>query len=382
MASNPLGSVYFISLPEGFSLSDGALQIDPDVPLPVQQKSDAPADEAPDLADITQEQILAGLLTVLAYDKKNPHVPYYRSLVLKARPDIKAELSEAAILKTRNEDWDMAEELFAVLSGIDPDDMAVVLNTALFFDQRADSFRAYRLTEDADAHDETALRLYKKCMDAEPPLPDAFFNAGFFYLKQRDFARAQDCFETYLALTVDVPDSQMGENGLYKKERAQEIIGSIKSSNLADSRFKVAFDLISEDKVEEGLDTIRVFLQDNPDVWNAWFMTGWGLRKLGRYQQAQQAFCKALELGGDANPDTYNELAICQMEQNQLDAARGSLFKALALEPEDTKVISNLGYVYMKLGDSSEARRYFATVLELDPHDKIARLELAKLEER
>ena len=70
---NPLDSVYFIDLPENFSLSDAAFPIDKTIQLPVQQKdSDAPGVFNP--KEITMEQILAGILTVLAYDKKNPEM--------------------------------------------------------------------------------------------------------------------------------------------------------------------------------------------------------------------------------------------------------------------------------------------------------------------
>ena len=128
---NPLDSVYFIDLPENFTLSDAAFPIDKTIQLPVQQKdSDAPGVFDP--KEITMEQILAGILTVLAYDKKNPHLDYYRSLLKKAKPNIKSELCEAAILKTKNEDFDLAEEIFMALHGLEPDDEAIILNMALF----------------------------------------------------------------------------------------------------------------------------------------------------------------------------------------------------------------------------------------------------------
>ena len=111
---NPLESIYFISIPENFEFSSEAFQIDKTVKLPVQRKdSEAAGNFNPE--EITTEQVLAGILTVLAYDKKNPHLDYYRSIITKARPNIKQELCEAAILKTKNEDFDLAEEIFLAL---------------------------------------------------------------------------------------------------------------------------------------------------------------------------------------------------------------------------------------------------------------------------
>ncbi len=377
---NPLDSVYFIDLPEDFNLSDAAFPIDKSIQLPVQQKdNDAPGVFNP--KEITMEQILAGILTVLAYDKKNPNLDYYRSILKKAKPNIKQELCEAAILKTKNEDFELAEEIFLALHGFDPEDTAIILNMALFLDQRADNYRRAGLFEDADAYDADSEAYYIQAMEAEPPLPDSYFNAGFFYLKQHKYREARDCFETFVALNCEATEEELGENGQYKLGRAQEILENIKNQNMDDERFKNAYDLISSGQEEKGLEEIRLFLQNNPKVWNAWFLLGWGLRKLERFEDAKQAFLEALKNGGDKNADTYNELSLCLVAEHKFDEAKSALKKALAIDSDSTKILSNLGYIALAQDDKEEARKYFSIVLELDPKDVIAAAELAKLEQ-
>jgi len=377
--SNSLDSVYFITLPENFQISKNAAHIDPTIPLPVQKKAeDAPGNF--NMEELSPEQILSGILTVLAYDKDNRHLPYYRSVLKSALPDIQKELTETAIIKIKNEEFDEAEEILAALRGFDPDDMSAVLNTALMLDQRAEFYRQQSLNDDADACDAEALEYYNRAMEADPPVPDAYFNAGFYYLKQRDFLQARDCFEEFLALTCNLPDDELGKNGAYKKERAQEILNNIKNDNIDDQKFKAAYDFISKGQNEKGLEQIREFLQSNPHVWNAWFLLGWGLRRMERYEDAQKAFTTALQYGGDKNADTYNELSICYVEMQDYAQARHCLEKALALSPESVKIISNLGYLALKEGKPAEAQKYFTTVLEYDPDDKIALAELKKLE--
>ncbi|WP_147614192.1 tetratricopeptide repeat protein [Treponema pectinovorum] len=376
---NPLESVYFLSLPENFNFSKESLHLDPTIPLPVQKK-DGDSSSNFDISQLKEEQILAGLLAVMAYDSENKNILYYRSILAKARPNLKKELTEAAILKTKNQDYELAEEIFASLRGFDPEDIATVLNTAVFFDQRADSYRNSGLTEDADAYDADAIFYYKQAMENEPAIPDAFFNAAFYYLKKRLFKEAKSCLETYLALTCDTDDEAMGENGIYKKNRAQELLDEISNQNLEDESYKLAYDFINKGEVEKGLEQIHKFLEKNPEVWNAWFMLGWGLRQKKRYADAILAFEKALSLEGGQKADTYNELAICYMEQDDLKKAKSSLEKALALENESTKIISNLGYLALKEGNTALAASYFQTVLEFDPEDRIAACELAKLD--
>ena len=350
-----LDSLYYITLPEGFKLSSKALQLDVSIPLPVQKKEEGDGDSF-DMSSLSQEQVLAGLLTVLAYDRGNKHLDYYRSILKQARPNLKKELTNAAILKAKNEDFDLAEEIFTALHGFDPEDLVTILNMALFFDQRAESYRRAGLIDDADAYDAIALQYYTEAMDADPPLADAYFNAAFYYMKQNDYLKAKDCMETYLALTIDIPDKEMGENGIYKKNRAQEVIDKIRNGSLEDADFHKAYILIRDGDEEKGIDLIGEFLKKNPKVWNAWFMLGWGLRKLERYEDAKKSFSKALEVGKDfgaENCDTYNELSICSIELGNLEEAKMYLFKALSIEPENTKVLSNLGYLALKEDERS-----------------------------
>ncbi len=374
---NPLESVFYITLPENYTLPENAFKIDTTIPLPVQSPIKNPKDF--DMNSLTWEMILAGILAVLAYDKNNQHIHYYRSLLTTVKPNIKTELTQAAILKVKNEDFDIAEEIFTALRGLDPEDMATILNTALFFDERAESYRKSGLTEDADAYDECAHNYYQQAMTAEPAVPDAFFNAGFFYLKQRDYTRAKNCFETYLTLSEKYDENEVTDSDRRKRERAEEIVQDIGSRNLEDELFKSAYDFIAMGQEEKGLESIKEFLETNPKVWNAWFMLGWALRRLERWSDAKAAFLQAVELGGD-NPDTYNELAICCMELEEFSECKKFLSEALRIEPENTKIISNLGFLELKQGNVAEAQKYFTIVLELDPDDVIAKKTLENLE--
>jgi Flp pilus assembly protein TadD len=366
----------FITLPDNFTLSKNSFKIDTSVPLPVQLNS-------PDVEfspnQLTEEMIFAGILTVLAYDTKNENTLYYRSLITTARPKLKQELTEAAILKARNEDFELAEEMFAAIRGLDPDDSATVLNIALFFDQRADSYRKSGLIDDADAYDADAELYYKEVMAAEPVISDSYFNAGFFYLKKKNFARARECFDTYLKLVDTSEITDLSKASQYKIKRSHEILNEITNQNLDNELFKGAYDAINNGDEENALILIHRFLAKNPKVWNAWFMLGWALRKLERWDAAKEAFEQCIACGGD-NVDTLNELSLCLIELDDYEAARSNLMDAMKKNPENTKVMSNLGMLAMREGNYSEASHYFNAVLAFDEDDKIALATLAQLE--
>ena len=174
--------------------------------------------------------------------------------------------------------------------------MITVLNIALLMDERADSMRRAGLDDDADAFDSEAFNYYRLAMSAEPPIPEAFFNAGYFYLKQKNYKKAREVLETFLKT-----ETETGDLITERKTRAKEIVTEISSRDLDDDLFKSAYDYITLGQEEKALDQIRLFMESHPKVWNAWFLLGWALRRLERWEDARAAFEQAVEIYKLAN---------------------------------------------------------------------------------
>jgi Flp pilus assembly protein TadD len=363
---------------------EGSFQIRPEIPIPVELP---PKGENFNPEDLSGEMILAGMLKILGAGESpreerpegfgSAWIDYYRRFVLALRPGILPELSEAAILKAMNGDYDLALEIFAALKGLFPRSPTVLLNTALALEAKAAALERGGQGEEAvavSAVAETAAaeRAYREVLALEPPFPSAFFNAACFYLKRRDFGRAKELLNAYLDLPSGEASFNDSDSDETKRGNARALIREIEESHLEDAGFREAWDLVNQGREEEGLRSIHGFLDRHPSVWNGWFVLGWALRRLGRWEDARASFEKTLELGGD-NGDTRNELAICLMELEEYPAARRHLEAALRADPENVKIISNLGVLAMKSGDDGEAAGFFRTVLELEPGDPVAR---------
>ncbi|MDR3114176.1 MAG: tetratricopeptide repeat protein [Treponema sp.] len=354
--------IVFLSVPESLrgsieTLSSGpageGFSIDPAIPIPVEL---APGVEVLNLEELSWEMILAGMIRVVAEDPEGRNARYYRGFVLAVKPDILAEFTTAALLKAHNGDYALALEIIGLLEGLFPGLPALLLNRALILEEQA-----HTRTGLAGAQD-LAYKAYQALLDLHPPFPQGIFKAGFFFMKHRYFEEARECFQAYLRLG-DEPE---------KQEQARLMVEAIQTYNLDDAMFREAYDCIREDKAAQGIAKIGNFLERHPQVWNGWFLLGWGLRKLGRWHDGIGAFRKAIELGGDTS-DTRNELALCLMESGEWVGARKELETALWEEPENIKIISNLGILALKTGNPQEAAGFFRTVLELDPHDPVAR---------
>lgn len=358
------GNIVFIEIPAEMARPIGAFGVDPSIPVPVEL-----GQEGSGLAGLSWEMIMAGMLRFLAYDPAGAHADYYRRFVLAVKPDIFAELSETGILKARNGELDIAEEIFRALAGLSPGAPEPVLNLAIVYEDRADALDRSGKEELAEAFRGKAFEAYKKLLAMDAPYPDAYFNAAYFHLKNRSFDQALKMFESYL---------DFGDDG-EKLSRAREIVGKLRIRGEADAKFKEAYDFIRMGREETGIERARDFVEANPDVWNGWFLLGWGNRRLGRYEEGRAAFLKAVELGAD-EVDILNELSICEMELGMLAEGRKRLERALRKEPENIKIISNLGVMARKQGRDKEAAGFFRTVLELEPDDALAKAQLAELD--
>jgi len=164
-----------------------------------------------------------------------------------------------------------------------------------------------------------------------------------------------------------------------RTRRAKLILEKLGGMGYLDTLFKEAYDFIQMGQEEKGLEKAMQFVEKYPDVWNGWFLVGWANRRLGRWSEGAQAFHTALEKGADG-ADVYNELSICEIEAGDLEAARSHLERALRIEPENEKIIVNLGALAFRQGHIDEAEGFFRTSIELDPDDRIAKEWIKKIQ--
>jgi len=337
----------------------GGLNLDPSILLPIEiPEGVKPAEWNP--SDLSWEMIISGMLKILAYDSENEHISYFRDFIKSARPEIAAELTQSAIIKTQTSDFDLAEEIFQALIGLDPDDLRSRLNLILLYENRMNAVRNRSLSE-SNQISSTIESMYSELLLHGEDLPDIYFNAAWFYYGKQDFKRAYELGKSYLS---------MGEDEV-KRSEAEKLVRECGDLKDTDEIYRKAYSLVINDQDEEGLALISRFLEDNDGIWNAWFLKGWALRKLSRYTEAVPAFLKASDLKGPL-PDILNELAICSLELEDFAASQKYLEEALNLEPENLKIISNMGILSLKQGNKEGAAAFFRTVLELDPEDEIA----------
>ena len=332
---------------------------DPSIPLPVELPPESNTEQ------ITTEMILSGLLQTLVKNPADNNSTYYRNLIIALKPAIAFELQEAAIIKAKNEDYETALEIMDLLFGLKGKTPELLLNKALILQDRATA-AVLTAAVASTAGEEEIEDAYEEAL--ANPIPDTLFYAALFYEHRNDFSRTISCLESYFE-AIHKEELIDYENDKYSK--AQELLTWIRSNGLDDNDFMEAAALMRNGEEEKGIIKAKDFLERYPRAGKGWFVLGWGLRCLSRWDSALECFKKALTLGC-INADTYNELAICCLETGDLATAEQELKKALQLDPENVKIISNLGILAIKQGNSEKADAFFRTVLTLDPGDPVA----------
>ncbi|MFP4267423.1 MAG: tetratricopeptide repeat protein [Spirochaetaceae bacterium] len=356
--TSPLERISYFSLPREMEREIGDVTLDPDIPLPVEPP---PGQENFQLENLSWEMIVSAMLKIFAYKPDHEHIEYYRSFVHSVQPNIVAEMTQTGIVKAKEKEFELAEEIFRSMVNFAPEHPGSWVNLALVLEQKGEDLEKHYKQEEAEEYLDTAFTVYSKALEYHPNSADVHYNAGHFFIKRGNIYRAKQELSRFL---------QLSDSTEHRSE-VEELLQRMDSHNREDKTFAEAYDFIRIGEEDRGITLIREFLQSNPEVWNGWFLLGWGLRKKEEWKGAKEAFIRSLELNPE-HTDTLNELGICSMETGEHEASRKYLEKALQLEPENTKIISNLAVLSLKKGDIEMATRFFRTVLELDPEDPVA----------
>ena len=107
----------------------------------------------------------------------------------------------------------------------------------------------------------------------------------------------------------------------------------------------------------------------------AWshFNRGLSLARAGRPLDARYAYDRALELE-PAFAEAHVDRALVELELNQLAEARDDLTRAMELGCSDLVVLAALGETWARMGQRSEAERYFARLLTRSPSNVMVRV--------
>ncbi len=126
--------------------------------------------------------------------------------------------------------------------------------------------------------------------------------------------------------------------------------------------------------IEEMVAGLDKRLQDNPDDLAGWKMLGRSYSQLGKYDEAIEAFERAVQIESGANGQTLVNLgeAVWMRDQRTLTGRAGELFEnAIAISPNNPKALFYGGLVAVERGERFLAAERWEALLALSPPEGV-----------
>ena len=349
-----LDSIRFISLPQSMEDKITGFRIDSSIPIPV-QLADGQKHLDPD--KVTLESIVAGMLVVIAYRDNDKNIPYYRDFVLAAQPNAIEELNTAATAKEKQKDYPFAEQLFLTVYHMTPQ-VASCINLASLYSSWA-VYEAGQKDEKAeDFYLTKCLNTLREGLERFGESEDILCELGALQTYLGNLEDAQAYLQRYMKVASE------GE----KKQKMKAMLKDVTKRLDSDLEIRQAYDFMMLDEEEKALSTIEKFIAKNPKVWHGHFIKGWALRRLKRYQEAEEALLKCFSCG-ESNADIYNELSICALENGRRELAKNYLNAAVDLDSDNLTLASNLAFLHLMDDEFDEAREWIEKCRRLAPED-------------
>ena len=254
--------------------------------------------------------------------------------------------------------------------------------------------------------DAEAIPLYQRAIEINPNLAQPHINLGRALEHQDRIEEALEHYRTALRIKPDLPEAHHNLGAIMEKQgRSEEAIEFYQNAlkirtHYAPAYFGLANVLVTEGRVEEGIRNYYLAIQFKPDYAEAHNNLGGIYLKSGEYEKATQHYIAALRVKPGL-VEAYNNLGIALMQTGKLEMAINQFQKALQLMPDFTKAQNNLrralaiqkeldmeisrlqnllkdnpnnvelhfqlGNLYFRRGDPSEATQHYKKALQIDP---------------
>ncbi len=356
--------IIYVKLPGSFTADLGTFTLNPDIPVPFSVPEGRKSLEK---SDYTVENMLSGLISVVAEDEKNSAFSYYRDLILAIDPSLCEKLAQAAAVKEKTGDYDFALLLSKAVYHIHPDPASAISLATVYSYMAVDSSRK---GEDNRKYIKEARSTLLGALERNGENADLLYEIASFEAFFANLEEASEYARRFLAV------SEEGE----RKEEIKKLLKDI-SFKLDNSRkIEEAYDFLSLGESDKALPVAESFIKSNPDVWNGYFLRGWALRMKKEYARAEKDFLKCIELG-ESNAEIYNELALCELAGGNRELAVLYLESAYDRDEENITVLSNLSLLSLEDGAWDKAREYLEKARYISKDDSLVNHLIKKYEE-
>lgn len=228
---------------------------------------------------------------------------------------------------------------------------------------------------------EKAAGAYEKVLAINPRDKKACFNLSLIHLEQKDYKNAE------IRLRQAVQIDPRYDKALVKLGKLQEMKAeyaqanklyeraSVRNYEQCDLAYKKARNYFERNDFKNAIETLKPILTKTNDP-RVSYLAGYCYDQLGNRNGAITMYEKAT-MEDDKFIDAWVNMGILYYNQKDFSLAVEKFSIAIDLEPDNTKILTALGFALYNLNEYDDARKYLQTSLKHDPSNARANYFLA-----
>ncbi|MCB9621429.1 MAG: protein kinase [Sandaracinus sp.] len=137
-----------------------------------------------------------------------------------------------------------------------------------------------------------------------------------------------------------------------------------------------ALALLGNQREREGLAELEALAREHPRLGVLWGARGYVAMRLGRFEEADRAFSRAIELD-PADADSLRNRGILRHRLARRAEGYADLRASLRYDPDDVNALAELAQIYERTGLRTDARPLLERVVRLQPTNAAAWVDLS-----
>jgi len=264
--------------------------------------------------------------------------------------------------------------------------MLAVVDKQISVIDRKDTASRLRLAAFAESKNDlkTAVTMYREVEALDPKIPQVHRRLATIFAAQNQNAEAAASIREYLKLKPNDAEANrdLGDY-LYNQKDLDGALASYRAAikldpNLKGFHKRYAEIVVAKGQTSEVVTALTAVVKSGDADVGTYNTLGMIYQSRGQYKDAMEMYNKAIKLE-PANIDALTALASCQAASGDIKAAIISYEQVVMMNAEAANEYKELGDLYTKQKNTSDALRCYTKYLEKVPTDKAVAASVGKL---
>ncbi len=219
-----------------------------------------------------------------------------------------------------------------------------------------------------------AIDVFSTILEHDEGNAEVYNNMGLWYAKLNDFEQAEKAYKKSIELNRAIPQAYINLSDLYYKHHdLGSAIGTLElgtyemEDNLVLAHM-LARVYLEDSRYDMAIVELEKVLDKEPENYDAYYDLGRVYFELGDYEDAISNFENVIEYKED-NEFLYYYLAQSYEGNNEIDKAISNYLKAITVNTKFAVAYKKLGILFMARNDFEDAIEYFEDYMNLDIPD-------------